>query len=376
MKNPFVFGEAVSGAAFWNREAEMKELMQDLRGGQNVIVFSARRYGKTSLIKAVLRKLAEEGLITIYMDLYPATSKEAFVRLYAKAVAESLGKPSTKIFSSIRRLLPRFLPKLVVDSGGKVELTFDFDGSRNFKAGFHELLESVHKRVTREKKNAVVVFDEFQEVTSYGDDEIEREMRSSFQHHQNVAYVFLGSKKHLFNGIFNDVNRPFYRSGKHFPLERLPAGEIIKFVTERFKRGKIILEPDVAQLIANESMGHPYYTQLLCHILWSGSSPNKHTTKEDVLSAIKTMLNRESPSYQAIMDGLSPRMRHLAIALSKETTSSPYGETFLSKHKLGTASTVQRALGALLQKDVIDHISGQYIFQDPFFAQWLKRFSD
>lgn len=375
MENPFIFGEAVSGNAFWNRQAEIKELMQDLRSGQNVIVFSARRYGKTSLIKAVLQKLAEEGLITIYMDLYPATSKEAFVRLYAKAVAESLGKPSAKIFSSIRRLLPRFLPKLVVDSGGKVELTFDFDGSRNFKDGFHELLESVHKRVTREKKNAVVVFDEFQEVTSYGDDEIEREMRSSFQHHHNVAYVFLGSKKHLFQGIFNDVNRPFYRSGKHFPLERLPEGEIIRFVTERFKRGKIILETDVAKLIATESMGHPYYTQLLCHILWSGTSLDKNITKDDVVSAINTMLNRESPSYQATMDGLTPRMRHLAIALSNETTSSPYGETFLSKHKLGTASTVQRALGALLQKDVIDRRNGQYVFQDPFFARWLQRFS-
>lgn len=375
MENPFSFGEAVSGNAFWNREAEIKELMQDLRGGQNVIVFSARRYGKTSLIKTVLRRLAEEGLITIYMDLYPATSKEAFVRLYAKAVAESLGKPSTKIFSAIRRLLPRFLPKLVVDSGGKVELTFDFDGSRNFKEGFHELLESVHKRAMREKKNAVVVFDEFQEVTSYGDDEIEREMRSSFQHHHNVSYVFLGSKKHLFQGIFNDVNRPFYRSGKHFPLERLPEGEITKYVTNLFRQGKIDLKPDVAKLIAAESMGHPYYTQLLCHILWSGWSSGKNVTKEDVLSAIKTMLNRETPSYQATMDGLSPRMRHLAIALSKEGTSTPYGETFLSKHKLGTASTVQRALGALLQKDVIDHLNGQYIFQDPFFAQWLQRFS-
>jgi hypothetical protein len=375
MRNPFSFGEAVSGSAFWNREAEIKELTQDLRNGQNVIMFSARRYGKTSLIKTVLHRLAEEGLITIYMDLYPATSKEAFVRLYAKAVSESLGKPSTKIFSSIRRLLPRFLPKLVVDSSGKVELTLDFDESRNFKEGFHELLESVHKRATREKKNAVVVFDEFQEVTSYGDDEIEREMRSAFQHHRNVSYVFLGSKKHLFQGIFNDVNRPFYRSGKHFPLGRLPEGEIVKYVTERFKKGKIILESDVAKLIATESMGHPYYTQLLCHILWSGWSSGKNISKEDVFSSIKTMLNRESPSYQATMDGLSSRMRQLAIALSKEATTSPYGEKFLSKHNLGTASTVQRALGALLQKDVIDHINGQYIFQDPFFAQWLQRFS-
>jgi hypothetical protein len=374
MKNPFVFGEAVSGSAFWNRTAEIKELTQDLRGSQNVIVFSARRYGKTSLIKTVLQKLAEEGLITIYMDLYPATSKESFVRLYAKAVAESLGKPSTKIFSAVRRWLPRFLPKLVVDSSGKAELTFDLNSPRNFKDYFHELLESVHKRATAEKRNAVVVFDEFQEVTSYGDDEIEREMRSSFQHHHNVSYVFLGSKKHLFQGIFNDANRPFYRSGKHFPLGRLPDQEIIKFVTERFQRGGLSLQPDVAQVIARESRGHPYYTQLLCHILWSNRSPHSEIVKKDVHLAVETMLKRETPGYQAIMDGLTLRMRQLAIGLSQEETSTPYGENFLSKYNLGTASTVQRALVALIQKDVIDHIEGHYQFQDPFFAQWLQRF--
>jgi hypothetical protein len=73
-------------------------------------------------------------------------------------VAESPAKPSTKHFPSIRRFLPRFLPKPVVSSGGKIELTIDFDGSRNFKESFHELLEFVQKRAKREKKTVVFVF--------------------------------------------------------------------------------------------------------------------------------------------------------------------------------------------------------------------------
>ena len=69
MKNPFVYGEEVTGEAFWNRGNEIKELTQDIKNGQNVIIFSTRRYGKTSLIKNALEKVRREGVLTVYGDL-------------------------------------------------------------------------------------------------------------------------------------------------------------------------------------------------------------------------------------------------------------------------------------------------------------------
>lgn len=39
MKNPFVYGEEVTGDAFWNRTKEIKELSRDIQNGQNVIIF-------------------------------------------------------------------------------------------------------------------------------------------------------------------------------------------------------------------------------------------------------------------------------------------------------------------------------------------------
>jgi hypothetical protein len=49
MENPFVYGKVVRGKYFADREAEIAELVNDIASGQNVIVFSPRRYGKTSL---------------------------------------------------------------------------------------------------------------------------------------------------------------------------------------------------------------------------------------------------------------------------------------------------------------------------------------
>ncbi|MBW1795678.1 MAG: hypothetical protein JRJ38_14830, partial [Deltaproteobacteria bacterium] len=76
MKNPFVYGETVSGEHFCNRVLEIDELVADVKNGVNVIIFSPRRYGKTSLIMRVLEEARAEGLLTFYVDLYPAINKQ------------------------------------------------------------------------------------------------------------------------------------------------------------------------------------------------------------------------------------------------------------------------------------------------------------
>lgn len=57
MKNPFVYGETVRGEHFCNRVLEIDELVTDVKNGVNVIIFSPRRYGKTSLIMRVLEEV-------------------------------------------------------------------------------------------------------------------------------------------------------------------------------------------------------------------------------------------------------------------------------------------------------------------------------
>ena len=59
MKNPFVYGETVSGDNFCDRAQETRELVTDIKNGQNVIIFSPRRYGKTTLANKVLDEFGD-----------------------------------------------------------------------------------------------------------------------------------------------------------------------------------------------------------------------------------------------------------------------------------------------------------------------------
>jgi len=373
LKNPFVYGEEVTGDAFWNRTKEIQELTRDIHNGQNVIIFSARRYGKTSLTKTVLEKVRKEGVLTVYVDLYPAITKEKFVEIYAKAVSRSLGKPTQRILDTVKRLFPKLIPKIVIRGEGEAEFEFDYEPRSVFKASLPDLLNAVHKRAQEEKKEACVAFDEFQEITNYADDEVEKEMRTVFQSHRNVSYIFLGSKKHLFGKLFQDPNRPFYKSGKHMPLGRLPLEEVKKYAKERFMEGKIRAAPEALSLIAEGCGGHPYYTQLLCHILWDECLDKKEISENDVEESIEKMLNRESEVYEAILDGLTQPQKNLLLALSSEPQAQIFSSQFLTRFHLGSASSVQRAFQGLIERDILDKENDHVVFQDPFFPLWLQK---
>jgi hypothetical protein len=188
MDNPFFFGKTVSGTSFLNRERELEELTETLARGQNIILFSPRRYGKTSLIKRVVARLQEKKVQTFYFDFYRIASLEEFFRYYSTTIINSLQSPFEKAFSLVRSLIPSLKPRLVYSEPTlpsiEVELSMDVLAK---KSSLNELFDAIEKYCRIKKKKACVVFDEFQEIATIENGELlEREMRSAMQHHTLV----------------------------------------------------------------------------------------------------------------------------------------------------------------------------------------------
>ena len=157
------------------------------------------------------------------------------------------------------------------------------------------------------------------------------------------------------------------------PLGRLPIMEAKKYIKARFKEGPIKVSGEVVSLIAETSAGHPYYTQLLCHILWDECLEKNQILEKDVEEGLTKMLQREGEVYETILDGLTRRQKSLLIALSMEPTAQVFSSEFLSRFHLGSASSVQRAFQGLIEKDLFDRENDQFVFQDPFFGLWLQK---
>ena len=56
MENPFKFGRIVTGDEFVDREREIDEIVRDVRNGVNVVLYSHRRMGKSSLLAEIMRR--------------------------------------------------------------------------------------------------------------------------------------------------------------------------------------------------------------------------------------------------------------------------------------------------------------------------------
>src|SRR6266568_2912369 len=97
MRNPFEYGGVVSGDAFCNREKEIRDLLRAMENAEKLFVFSERRYGKTSLVRAALGRLPKKAYVCAYVDLWPTDSEATFVTAVAKALAESMSMSVSKL---------------------------------------------------------------------------------------------------------------------------------------------------------------------------------------------------------------------------------------------------------------------------------------
>ena len=371
MENPFTFGKAVRGQDFADREKEIRELTLDLKSGQNVLIYSQRRYGKTSLIGEVLSNLRKDGLLTVYVDLFSVTSKGKFADIYAAALASGTETMLEAMIRTIRdfigvtpriTLRPEGLPNIEVELGLRKP---DVDRAL-------EAIYDVPQRIAeKRKKRVVVVFDEFQEVSGLNGENIERSMRAKIQHHDKVAYAFMGSKKHLLDQIFGSRARPFYKSAKNYPLGKIPPEKFEKFIAEKFAGTGFKIDGTSIIRILNITDGHPHYTQQLCHELWNLCLPKRGIGVSDVGTAVEKVLTINSGEYIRIWDSLTGLQKTALVAIA-QGGEQIYSSEFIEKHDLGSPQHVQKAVKAIERKELAEK-NEKWEIPDIFFKEWLKR---
>ncbi len=377
-ENPFVFGTIVSDENFADRKNELKELTADLTSKTNLIIFSPRRYGKTSLMFKVMDSLRKKGVICAYVDLYPATNKAKFANILATGIAKSKVGKLDEILQTIRDLIPpvklTIRPEGTSEFEGGVELELS-KGNEDIDANLTKLYDLPEKVAKKKNKKMVVVFDEFQEITKIDGKEIEANLRSKLQQHKNVSYVFMGSQRHLLVQMFNDKSRALYRSGKPFNLKRISEDEFSDFIKNRFKAGGVTISTKVITTILQLTQCHPYYTQQLCHEIWNlCMSKSSKNVKDDYVSEAKEqVMKNQNYAYTAMWDSTKGKQRALLMAMATSGEKEIFSSDFREDHSLGAPSTVARAAEYLEEKGLIEKDGKDYVFSDTFFQEWIKQ---
>ncbi|MGH3037057.1 MAG: AAA family ATPase, partial [Gaiellaceae bacterium] len=168
--NPFTFGALALDRAFTDREAELRELVSDMRNGQDVLVYAPRRYGKSSLVLRASQRAVRDRILVGYCDLMKTPTKERFAAALAKTIygdLESAAGQALERAASLFRGL-RITPTMEVDPTDG-SLRFSFYAGRQRAAiddTIEALLELPGQIAAERGRRVALVFDEFQEIVS------------------------------------------------------------------------------------------------------------------------------------------------------------------------------------------------------------------
>ena len=372
MKNPFKYGTKVTGCSFYDRREIRSAMMNVLDGGNNVVLYGPRRYGKSSLVAEMIDELRAKGTICIYLNMMAVASLGDFILLYTKSVYDQFA-PTAGALNRITGFFKRVRPALVVNDEGRPEMTLSFESG---KVGVPELREvfELPDKLRKDKQSVVVVIDEFQEVAELGlKGRFEQIMRSVIENHRDIAYVFLGSKTHMLRRMFAQPSRPFYRSAQTFSLNLPPEDESIRFVVGRFVAAGLTIDERLAGLLVEHAGNVPYYLQALGSWVFRVVSERggRVVREGEVLAGIKSLLAGESELFEHLFRSLPESQRLVARAIAREQVAT-FTEDYRMRHFLPSLSTVGTAVRRLMEDSRIDVVNGVYRHVDPLFAWYLS----
>ena len=375
MRNPFVFGEVVTGNDFCNREEEIERLCHELTDSQKIFLISARRMGKTSLITTVLGKLKKQNTKTICLDIEGISTYKKFLNAYLNALIKEF-TTADKMSEFARRLLPSIRFDLTVAETGNPTLSLGYKPQdtdlENIAAKIYQLPAKIAS-----KKQLVIVFDEFQEIIKLNGKQVEAYLRSAIQHQRNVGYIFSGSKRQMLTDMAMSKDRPFYKIGPVMYLEKIPQEEFKKFISEKFHNSGIKISNPTVVKILETAENTPYYVQMISHELWDFAFFGKKEIQEkDIEIVLEQLIKQYDQNLRSEWSRLVSTKRQLLQVIANKGGKNLLSKESLDTNELSGSSSVQRTLESLVSDDYIDRFNGEYFITNILFREWIKKFTE
>jgi len=370
MQNPFAYSNYVTGESFCNRKKELSELLRYIKGSQNVLLYSHRRYGKSSLIRQGFREIKEKKLNigTMHVELYGTISEKDFITRTFQDLNQ-LESNFERLLKSVSSALKNIKLNLSIDSATGGTLVSPSFEAVNEKIMLEELMNILLKY--SQKHKLVIAFDEFQEVANYTEDGFEKRLRSFIQQHANICYIFSGSQQHLITEMFSSNNRAFYKLAESFPLDKIDTKHYIHWVQNLFARKNVHLPAELIEEITTRFENHPMYIQNFLFHLWE--EPRKKRFSHEIIDTIeKRIIEKRSLEHTILWETLSINQKKTLKLILLNRGSNLFNADALKSVNLKTGSLVTKALSSLIRKEIIVK-NGSYLIQDIVFKKWLQK---
>ena len=363
--NPFVYSRPIAPDDVVDRDEETRKLLALAAGGHYVRLYAPRKYGKTSLLRRVLRDAErDEGMVPVLVDLYGVLSLADVAVRVERAYA---GQLKGRIRARIDEFLQSTGLGLSLSAMG-IGARLQLDPRADPLPALHALLD-LPLRLEGEGRRALVVLDEFQDLAKVR--EMDAVLRSHIQFHGEVAsYVFSGSEAGLMAQLFEAPHAPLYGQAAPLRLGRLAAPDLGAYVADRF-RGTERDVGDALGPLLEVADGHPQRAMLLAHRLWEEVPQGEAATHASWQRTHAAALAQLEPELDAHWQRLTT-VEQKTLRAVVGGGGSPYRTALLERLDLQKASA-QQALRNLSSRGEVERDERRYRLVDPLFAVWIER---
>ena len=235
-------------------------------------------------------------------------------------------------------------------------------------------LDEIFHYLQQADKPCLVAIDEFQQILKYGNTQVEAALRTHIQYCSNAHFVFSGSQRHLMGSIFTSPARPFYQSVTIINLTTIALPKYSEFCHRQFALDGKTVDDCLIEQLYNQFEGITFYLQKVMNILYMRTPKGGHCKADELQPAIDYIIDFTADIYRDLMYQLPEKQNLVLRAISREGKANQIKSgTFVKKHALVSVSSVNSAVKALMDKDLVTQEQGYYQLYDKFLAIWLNR---
>jgi hypothetical protein len=362
--SPFVYEEPIEVLA--DRSVELQMLVERALDARNSRIEAPRRYGKTSLIRAVLQAVADEGAMGIEVGFLGCVTAADVAERIERAYAAQLDSRLRRWYDGLVRTLRPTISAAPGGVGVKAQPQISAPGLLDRLA----LPRRLHERTGR---LCVIAFDEFQEVVRI-DPALPGVFRSELESHgKAAAYLFSGSHPGLMRDLFSDRRHAFFAQAAPVNLGPLPPDELAEYVVSRFQEGRRDPGEALGSLL-DAAEGHPQRAMLLAHHLYERSKPGGTADIETWIDAQAGARLEAQGEIQLLWERCTSLERRALKTIAQRTVAlgSKEAETRFGLLKGGSANAAVDRLfrdGHLIADEAT---RTRWRIVDPFVSAWLR----
>jgi uncharacterized protein len=367
MRNYIPVGKPVAGKDLIGREQEISLIISLLQQGQSVVLIAPRRFGKTSILLEVLKRLKVDGYYTGSVDVFSTSTIAGLSETITRQVLSNkkLDAAFSKLKENVKYLFKNIELKQEVEN---FEFILSFaDRQPDEMRLLNESIDFIDQFAVKNDRNMVVGFDEFGDLQKFNGNNLVKLFRSKIQIQKRSAYVFSGSYESVMNQLFVTPKSPFYRFARIINLGFIDGEVFKKHIKAKLQQYDLKINNEALDAILDFSKGHPYYTQLFTQQLVISNFREKEIGMKDIREVKENMMYIEANYLEKVWEDIASYRENIPVLLALAANKSVYSTVDPKK------VNIARSLTRLVYAGVLGKSGRSHYFTDPLLQYWIQK---